>query len=235
MLTILGFGFLVGLRHAFEADHAAALATLATKNHSVAHTIKQGIIWGLGHTITLLLFSSLVFSLETVVPEHLAHGLEFFVGCMLVGLGIDVLRKLRKERIHFHIHQHSNQPPHFHAHSHKGEKIPSSSSHDHHHSQSFPYRALLVGCMHGMAGSAALILLTLQTTLSPLTSLLYVAIFGVGSIAGMALLSLVIALPLHHSARTFTRIHSGLQCCIGTVTIILGTLLMYNTGTSLLV
>ena len=234
MLTILGFGFLVGLRHAFEADHAAALATLATKNHSVAHTIKQGIVWGLGHTITLLLFSSLVFLLETVVPKHLAQGLEFLVGCMLVGLGIDVLRKLRKERIHFHIHQHSNQPPHFHAHSHKGEKIHSSSSHDHHHSQSFPYRALLVGCMHGMAGSAALILLTLQTTLSPLTSLFYVAIFGVGSIAGMALLSLVIAMPLRHSARTFTRIHSGLQYCIGTITIILGTVLMYRTGNSLL-
>ena len=168
------------------------------------------------------------------MPERLAQGLEFLVGCMLVGLGIDVLRKLIKERIHFHIHQHSNQPPHFHAHSHKGEKIHSSSSHEHQHSQSFPYRALLVGCMHGMAGSAALILLTFQTTLSPLTSLLYVAIFGVGSIAGMALLSLVIAMPLRHSARTFTRIHSGLQYCIGTITIILGAVLMYRTGNSLL-
>ena len=88
--------------------------------------------------------------------------------------------------------------------------------------------------MHGMAGSAALILLTLQTTLSPLTSLLYVAIFGVGSIAGVALLSLVIAMPLRHSARKFTRIHNGLQYCIGTITIILGTLLMYKTGNALL-
>jgi len=235
MLTILGFGFLLGLRHAFEADHAAAIATLVTKNYSVAHTIKQGIAWGLGHTLTLILFSLLVFLLEAVVPEQLAQGLEFLVGCMLVGLGIDVFHKLIKERIHFHTHQHSNQPPHFHAHSHKNEEIHSSSLHDHQHSTSFPCRALLVGCMHGMAGSAALILLTFQAPLSPLTSLLYIAIFGMGSIAGMALLSFVIAMPLRHSARGFTWTHSVLQYCIGTSTIILGALLMYNTSTSLLI
>ncbi len=234
MLTLLGLGFLVGMRHAFEADHAAAVASLATNSGSIAQTIKQGIVWGIGHTMTLAFFSSLVFLLESVVPERLAQGLEFLVGCMLVGLGIAVLRKIVKNRIHFHVHQHPDQAPHFHAHSHQGESTHTSSMHDHVHPQGFPYRALVVGFMHGMAGSAALIILTLQTTLSPLTGLIYIVIFGLGSIAGMAVLSLVIALPLRYSARSFTWLHNGLQGCIGAVTIILGTTLMYATGSSLL-
>ena len=234
MLTLLGFGFLVGMRHAFEADHAAAVATLATKSQSITHTIQQGMVWGIGHTLTLALFSSLIFFLEGVVPEHFAQGLEFLVGCMLVGLGIDVLRKIIKERIHFHIHQHQNQGPHFHAHSHKGEAVHTPSTHHHVHPQGFPYRALMVGFMHGMAGSAALIILTLQTTLSPLTGLIYIAVFGLGSIAGMAVLSCVIAIPLHYSARSFTWLHNGLQGCVGVITIILGATMLFQTGALLL-
>jgi hypothetical protein len=230
MLTLLGFGFLVGMRHAFEADHAAALATLATKSQSISHTIKQGVVWGFGHTLTLLLFSSLVFLLGSVVPEHFVQGLEFLVGCMLVGLGIDVLRKFIKERIHFHVHQHSDQAPHFHAHSHKGESVHTSSTHDHAHPQGFPYRALFVGLMHGMAGSAALILLTLQTTLSPVTGLIYIVVFGLGSIAGMATLSLVIALPLQYTTPSLTWLHNGLQGCIGIITVTLGVTIIYSTG-----
>ena len=232
MLTLLGFGFLIGMRHAFEADHAAAMATLATKSQSISHTIKQGVVWGLGHTLTLLVFGSLVFLMEAVVPERLAHGLEFLVGCMLVGLGFDVLRKLVSERIHFHIHQHPDQLPHFHAHSHKSESQHAVSNHDHEHPEGFPYRALLVGFMHGMAGSAALIILTLQTTLSVMDGFLYIVMFGIGSIAGMAALSLVIALPLRYASSSLTWLHNGLKGCIGLMTIILGLMVMYSTGTS---
>ena len=73
MVSLLGLGFLGGMRHAIEADPAAAVATLGTKNHSVANTLKQGLIWGLGHTIRLLLFGSMVFLLEAAVPERLAN------------------------------------------------------------------------------------------------------------------------------------------------------------------
>ena len=235
MLTILGLGFLVGMRHAFEADHAAAMATLATKSHSISNTIKQGVVWGLGHTLTLLIFGSLVLLMEAVVPEQLAHGLEFLVGCMLVGLGIDVLRKLLKERVHFHVHQHPDQLPHFHAHSHKGESKHTLSPHDHEHPQGFPYRALFVGLMHGMAGSAALIILTLQTTFSVMDGFLYIAVFGIGSIAGMAVLSLVIALPLRYAPSSLTWFHNGLKGSIGFMTIILGLMVMYATGVSLFI
>ena len=234
MLTILGIGFLVGMRHAFEADHAAAVATLATKSHSLSHTIKQGVVWGLGHTLTLLLFSSLVLLMESVIPEQFALALEFLVGCMLVGLGVDVLRKIVKERIHFHVHQHPDHPPHFHAHSHRGDSVHTSSTHEHAHPTGFPYRALFVGLMHGMAGSAALIILTLKTTLSPLTGLLYIALFGFGSIVGMAGISLVIALPLRLATPSLTWMHNGLKGCIGTLTVALGLTILYRTGFSLL-
>ncbi len=230
MLSLLGLGFLIGMRHALEADHAAAVATLATKSQTVAATVKQGLIWGLGHTITLLLFGSIVLLLETVVPERLAHWLELAVGVMLLGLGLDVLRKMTKERIHFHAHQHSNQPPHFHAHSHVKGADHKDANHDHAHSKAFPYRALFIGFMHGMAGSAALILLTLQQAVSPLLGILYIIIFGLGSMAGMAVLSIIIAIPLRFSAQSATWLHNGLQGCVGSMTVILGAFVIYSTG-----
>lgn len=234
MVSVLGLGFLVGMRHAIEADHAAAVATLATKNYSVANTLKQGLTWGLGHTITLLLFGSMVFLLEAAVPERLANWLELAVGVMLVGLGSDVLRKIIQGRIHIHVHQHLHQPPHLHAHSHGGEINHQTTDHHHSHSTAFPYRALFVGLMHGMAGSAALILLTLQQTVSPLQGIIYIATFGLGSMLGMATLSMVIAIPLRYSSRSIRWLHNGLQVSIGALTIVLGLMLIYTTGSSLL-
>lgn len=234
MFVMLEIGFLIGMRHALEADHAAAVAALATRSQSVGATIKQGLTWGLGHTITLLLFGSMVFLMEAVVPERLANGLELAVGIMLLGLGLDVLHKMTKTRVHFHVHQHSNQVPHFHAHSHRREADHNDVDHEHAHSKKFPYRALFVGFMHGMAGSAALILLTLQETISPFHGIMYIAVFGLGSMVGMAALSIVIAIPLRYSPCFTSWLHNGLQGFIGTATIILGVMVIYTTGSSLL-
>lgn len=231
MLSILGLGFLMGMRHACEADHAAAVASLATRSGSIAQTVKQGMVWGLGHTLTLLLFSSLVLMLGSIIPERFAQGLELMVGVMLIGLGIDVFRRMRKNRVHFHVHQHPNQPPHFHAHGHTESAHPDNTSHDHAHG--FPYRALMVGLMHGMAGSAALILLTLNTTLSASQAIMYILLFGVGSTIGMGLLSLIMAIPFWYSARSLTWLHNGLQACVGVMTTILGVLMALSSGSSL--
>jgi len=148
---------------------------------------------------------------------------EFAVGIMLLVLGADVLRRIVKERIHFHVHSHGADKKHFHAHSHKGEQPGAHSEHGHKHSHArrFPIRALLVGLMHGMAGSAALIILTLQTLSSPWLGLVYIAIFGVGSIVGMGLFSFVIAIPLR-AASHMTWAYNGLQAVIGTATMALG-------------
>jgi ABC-type nickel/cobalt efflux system permease component RcnA len=231
MMTLLSLGFILGMRHALEADHAAAVASLAVRNDSMSHTLKQGLAWGMGHTITLLTFSSVVLLLGSVIPARFAQGLEFGVGLMLIGLGLDVIRRLRQERVHVHVHQHQNGQPHIHAHSHQEISRPATLSHDHPHPHGFPYRALLVGLMHGMAGSAALILLTLHATITPGQAVGYILVFGLGSTLGMGVLSVVMAIPLWYSAHSLTRIHRGIQTCVGIGTTVLGLAVIYrNTG-----
>lgn len=231
MLTLLGLGFALGMRHALEADHAAAVASLAIRGRSVSHTILQGLAWGIGHTLTLLLFSSVVLILGIVIPEQFAEGLECAVGVMLIGLGFDVLRRMWKERIHFHIHQHPEEPPHFHAHTHHSEESHAASmAHAHTHPSGFPYRALLVGLMHGMAGSAALIVLTLQTIISPSEAISYILMFGLGSTLGMGLFSLVLAIPFWYSPQSLTWLHQGIQASVGILTALLGLFVIYQHG-----
>ncbi|MGH8516794.1 MAG: urease accessory protein [Panacagrimonas sp.] len=231
MISILLLGLLLGMKHAIEADHVAALATLATRSQSLAQTVKLGAVWGLGHTLTLLLFGSLVLALDLVMPERLAQALEFAVGIMLVLLGLDVLRRIAGERVHFHIHRHAESIVHLHAHSHAGDTAPHNPEHhEHGHPRALRLRALLVGMMHGMAGSAALILLTLETVVSPGVGLLYIALFGLGSILGMALLSVVIAIPLRYSESGLTLAHNTLKTLVGLATVALGGAMIYEIG-----
>lgn len=213
-------GFLVGMRHAVDSDHVAAVASLATSSRSAHHTVLQGAVWGLGHTVTLFLCGSAVLILDTVIPERLALGLEFAVGIMLVCLGIDVLRRLRVEHAKFRINRFSGSKLHFHT-SDSGEGSELCSN-ERQPVRQFPLRALAVGLMHGMAGSAALILLTLQQVQSLGEGFAYIALFGVGSIAGMAALSVLIAIPLRYSARSLAGLYSALQGIIGMATIAIG-------------
>lgn len=217
MSSLLVLGFLLGMRHALEADHVAAVATLAARSRSVAQTALQGAVWGLGHTITLFLACSVLLFVDAVVPEKLAQLLEAAVGVMLILLGADLLRRLWRERIHLHTHRHCDGTVHFHAHSHS---LAGEAAHDHDH-RGFPARALYVGLMHGLAGSAALILMALGTAASPLVGLGYVALFGIGSIGGMALLSLVISVPLR-GARRFVGLQRGLQIGVATFSVGIG-------------
>ncbi len=235
MGSILLIGLFIGMRHALEADHVAAVASLVSGKQSLAHTIRQGSVWGLGHTITLFVFGSVVIFMDAVMPEHLAKGLEVAVGVMLVLLGADVLRRVIRDRVHFHGHRHVNGNKHFHAHSHTGEPRArhSSSRHDHPHPQGFPLRALMVGLMHGMAGSAAVILLALQTVGSPLQGMLYILVFGIGSMLGMALLSVVISIPMLMSARRLSWAHNVFQILVGLLTIGLGLMVVYENSSLL--
>ena len=187
MTSLLFLGFIIGMRHALEADHIAAVAAITSKENSLKSGLKHGAIWGLGHTTTLFLFGSAVIMMNTVISTELATILEAIVGIMLIGLGIDVLYRMFKQRIHFHSHSHDTQTSHFHAHSHQGEKKAKHSAHQHSH-QPFPYRTLFIGFMHGLAGSAALVLLTLNTMNSVSLSISYILLFGLGSIIGMATL-----------------------------------------------
>jgi ABC-type nickel/cobalt efflux system permease component RcnA len=226
--AILLLGFLLGLRHALESDHVAAVATLVARRRSFGRTLLQGLVWGLGHALTLFIACAAVLYLDALVPERVAQALEALVGAMLIVLGIDVLRRLWRERIHFHTHRHGDGTAHLHAHSHRGDTAHDPADHRHVHRGGFPVRALGVGMIHGLAGSAALILLSLDSTSSPATGLLYVAVFGLGATAGMAVLSVVIAIPLSWSARGASWLHYILQGIVGAITIGVGSLLLYE-------
>lgn len=231
LASILALGFLLGLRHATDADHVAAVATLATRSRSLAQTVAQGVAWGTGHTLTLMLFGGGVLVLGAVVPAQAARALELAVGVMLVALGADALYRLRREHVHFHAHRHADGVAHFHAHSHRHEDGPHDPArHDHRHPQGFPARALLVGMVHGMAGSAALVLLGLEALRSPAWGLVYIATFGLGSILGMALLSVAIAVPLRLTSRRLRHAYRGLSAAVGLVTVALGCWIVWRIG-----
>lgn len=229
LVNTLFLGFLIGLKHALEADHVAAVASLASKANSVREGLWLGATWGLGHTIALFVFGSAVLMIDTMIPEQLALTLEFFVGCMLVFMGGAVIKGIFEKRIHLHAHRHSDGITHLHFHSHAQDKVDHQANPHHHtHPRQFSVRALMVGVMHGMAGSAALILLTLDSVSSVGTGLVYILLFGVGSILGMALLSILIVIPLKRSE--YARTYQGFQVFIGFATLFLGVVIMYETS-----
>ncbi|HZY60088.1 MAG TPA: hypothetical protein VFE56_10015 [Candidatus Binataceae bacterium] len=221
MFGILGLGFLLGIQHALEADHVAAVSSIAARRTDVADIVKHGLTWGLGHTLTLFAFAGAALALGQAIPEDLARPIESAVGIMLVGLGAHVLWRLWRDRVHFHKHRHGDGTVHFHAHGHASETMPHARA-PHAHGHSFRWRTLLVGLMHGMAGSAALLVLAVSQASSVAVGLGYVALFGIGSMFGMAALSTVIAVPLVLSARWLTLANSGLQGAVGVLTIAIG-------------
>jgi len=227
---ILLAGFLLGLRHATDADHLAAVAALVTRSRSTSESIRTGIAWGIGHTATLFVVCGIILAFGVSFPERIAGALEFIVGVMLVGLGGDVLRRLIKERMHVHGHKHAQENYHIHFHSHKDHKEHTEAAHEHEHKSVLPRRALAIGLMHGLAGSAALLLIAVADQGNTLTALLYVVLFGMGSMIGMALLSLAIALPMLSAARAGNLSFKSLNAIVGTGTAALGLFLMYNTA-----
>jgi sulfite exporter TauE/SafE len=222
MTALLILGFLLGVRHALEADHVAAVASLATRSSSLASTVRVAAAWGVGHSATLVLFGSIFLALDASVSPGAGRVLDSAVGVMLVLLGFDVLRRVRRNRVHVHAHVHDGGIRHFHAHGHEAEASQDPVRHEHGHTHGLFRRALLVGGMHGLAGTAAFTLLSLEALHSLAWSLVYLALFGVGSILGMVLFSMVISLPLRFSARHLTWASNGLEAALGTFTILLG-------------
>ena len=228
MFGILGLGFLLGMQHALEADHIAAVSSIAARRSHVGDIVKHGLTWGLGHTLTLFVFAGAAIVLGHAIPAQFARPIETAVGIMLVGLGAHVLWRLWRDRVHFHKHGHGDGTVHIHAHSHAGETVAHARA-PHAHAHGFRWRTLLVGLMHGMAGSAALLVLAVSQASSPAAGLGYVALFGIGSMVGMGALSTVIAVPLAVSARWLTWANSGLQGVVGAVTIAIGVTTIWET------
>jgi ABC-type nickel/cobalt efflux system permease component RcnA len=223
LLSVLGWGILLGMQHALEADHVAAVSSVVSRRQGLRSISWHGAMWGIGHTLTLLVVAGTCLMLKTGIDDKLAERLEFGVGIMLVGLGAHVLWRLWRDRIHFGTHHHNDGTLHMHAHSHRHD-VPhhKQSAHDHAHPQRAHGRTLLVGAMHGMAGSAALVVLAASTFTSGPIGLVYVLLFGLGSILGMAALSAIIAVPLTWTARSLTVANRALQAVIGIATLAVG-------------
>lgn len=228
MFGILGLGFVLGMQHALEADHIAAVSSIAARRTNVGDIVRHGLTWGLGHTITLSLFAGAAIILGHAIPEHIAQPLEGAVGFMMVGLGAHVLWRLWRDRVHFHAHGHGDGAMHLHAHSHAHDTALHARS-AHAHTHGFRWRSLFVGLMHGMAGSAALLVLAVSQVDKPIQGVLYIVLFGIGSMIGMGALSAVIALPLAASARFLTWANHTLQAVVGIVAISIGAMTIHAT------
>ncbi|HEV7700346.1 MAG TPA: hypothetical protein VGO43_08975 [Pyrinomonadaceae bacterium] len=232
ILTLLAFGFFLGLKHAVEADHLAAVSTIVTQRKSVWSASLVGGLWGVGHTISLFVAGIVVILFRFEISPRTEQILEFCVALMLIVLGVDALRRLVKGgQIHMHTHKHGDVV-HFHPHVHEPEAAhaPVIKPEHSHRSARVGFRPVVIGMVHGLAGSGALMLLVLTTISSPAAGLLYIVIFGIGSIGGMMLMSLVLGLPLHMTAGRFTRLEWIFRGGAGIFSFGLGLFMAYNIG-----
>ena len=230
MSTFLLLGFLIGLRHALDADHVAAVTVLATRAKSLRQALPLGLMWGLGHALTLLAFGALIIIFNNNLSQNVIIVLETLVGIILIIMGGDLIYCLFKKRVHFHVHKHEGKESHIHAHSHEGETVHKLSPHDHEHFKELSFRALAVGMLHGLAGSAALVFLTMQSLEPVVIRILYIGLFGLGSAVGMGLLSIVIVVPLRYLASSLTWAYSGLTALLGIFSFGLGTTMVLYSG-----
>jgi len=226
------FGLLMGARHALEADHVATVAALAARTRSLKSTLRVACFWGFGHAVVLCLAGSIMIGLGKVLPARAAEGLELMVGAILIALGIDVLRRLRRGGVHFHAHRHGDGRRHLHAHAHAPAEVHDPGRHDHEHVAGLLPRAALVGGVHGLAGSAAFVLVSLQTIGSTAHALAYLAVFGLGSILGMTAFSVVIFLPFNLSASPVGRASRMIEGALGATSVAIGCWVMLRVGLS---
>ena len=199
-LGLLGLGLVFGLRHATDADHIAAVGSMVSEPGGARRALRTGVLWGAGHSISILAAGILVLGLRWAISERTSRVLEFGVALMIIALGgLAMTRALRgRTDFHRHVHTHGGHS-HIHLHFHGSEEqhLPLDPG----HARPTGLKPLLVGILHGLAGSAALTLLVLTQTRSTTLGLAYLAAFGIGSIGGMALMSVLISLPFHATAR----------------------------------
>ncbi len=221
-LTILGLGFVLGLRHALDSDHLAAVSTVLAQRPSLRASGMIGFSWGLGHTVVLLLVGAVVLVFRLPIPEPVAEAAEFGVGAMLVLLGGMLGMRLVRERWHVHTHDHDGAP-HVHLHSHALVE-----DHGHGHWWRDSVRPFCIGMAHGLAGSAALLLIVLSSARSVSEGLIYIAVFGVGSILGMMLVGIVVSLPLLWSLNFSRPLFLAVQGLASLGSVVVGLALMFQ-------
>jgi ABC-type nickel/cobalt efflux system permease component RcnA len=224
LAAALGVGFLLGLRHALDPDHVAAVSAFASAHRSVLRTCLVGTCWGVGHTVALLAAAVVTLGFRLTISASVERVLEQLVALALVLLGGHVLlRSAGALRLHRHAHEHDGQA-HSHVHVHVGGDV----AHDHGHLLRAGRGPFLMGIVHGLAGSAALTLLVLASMPSPVHGLFYVAVFGAGSTLGMLVLSGLIGIPFVVAAGRSASVAVILQMLAGAFSLALGIWLAWN-------
>ena len=224
LIAALGLGFLLGVRHALDADHVAAMSTFVSQDRSVLRSCLRGTFWGIGHTAALLAAGVAVVAFKLQISPALEQGIERVVGLVLVLLGGHVLlRTLGAVSLHRHEHSHGGAP-HSHVHVHVGD----ADEHRHFHAWRGAPQPLLMGLLHGLAGSGALILLVLTTMPSPAAAVLYILVFGIGSTAGMLVLSGLIGVPFALTTGGSRALATALQLVVGASSILVGLLMLHG-------
>jgi ABC-type nickel/cobalt efflux system permease component RcnA len=260
LITISALGFFLGMRHATDPDHVIAITTIVARQRSIKSAAVIGAVWGIGHTLTILAVGGAIILFTWVIPPRVGLSMELAVGLMLIILGImnlwGVLRIARASKPVQPIlpeqsaHEHTAEHVHMHAHSH-GDYV---HTHAHGHSpETHPHapdqtplarldrrlggvrlyqlvRPLVVGIVHGLAGSAALALLVVTTIGSSAWSLLYLLVFGVGTVVGMMLITAAIGIPFAATGKHSLQLNTGLRVASGLISLGFGLLLAYQIG-----
>jgi high-affinity nickel-transport protein len=252
LLAVIGVGFLLGVRHATDPDHVIAVSTIVSRQRNIRQASLIGALWGVGHTITIFLVGVAIILFNLVIPPRVGLAMELAVGLMLILLGIlnltgvtqwithrftPVHAHVEAGMVHSHVHEHEGA---FHEHVHgRGPEI-------HVHLDQKPrgpfqialqrlglyqfLRPLAVGLMHGLAGSAAVALLVLTAIRDPRGAIAYLLVFGLGTIAGMMLITTIIGAPFAYTGKRFAPLTRGLGLASGLVSIAFGLFITFHIG-----
>lgn len=251
-LLILGIGFVLGMRHATDPDHVVAVSTIVSREKSIGRAGFIGVLWGVGHTLTILVVGAAIIAFGIVIPPRVGLALEFSVALMLILLGLlnltGAMRSISEKFSPTHA-EHRGQ--HSHVHVHDGHVHSHTHTHgfagaEHHSNEVEPphwlrvpfvklgwfhsLRPLLIGIVHGLAGSAAVALLVLGTIRSPRWAIFYLLVFGVGTIVGMMLMTLAFATPFTLAGKRFAWVNKSLVTATGVLSLAFGVFVAFQIG-----
>jgi hypothetical protein len=255
VVSFLFLGFFLGMRHATDADHVVAIATIVSRERSMAGSALIGVAWGVGHTVTVMAVGTAIIVFGVVIPPKLGLSMEFAVGIMLVVLGVLTLTGVGRTfgaahahagvpgghalDLHDHLHAHGDyvhRHPHGHgpgAHGHAEENTPLARLDRGGLGRIALYewlRPFVVGLVHGLAGSAAVALMVLSIIREPFAALGYLLLFGLGTIVGMMLITLILAAPFAVTAVNLPKFNWRLRVASGLVSFVFGVVLIYGIG-----
>jgi hypothetical protein len=253
LIAMLSLGFFLGMRHATDADHVVAVSTIVARERRVSSAAIIGMMWGAGHTITILAVGSGIILFELVIPARLGLSMEFSVGLMLIVLGLVNLKSFRgkvaelktsrganghidegQSHVHGHVHDMAATEESFHpvgAHTHAGSGSVNFMDHRFGKWKLYQWiRPLVVGLVHGLAGSAAVALLVLTTLHDPRWAVAYLLIFGMGTIAGMMVITVAMASALHYAGSRSEWINRRLALATGLLSVAFGLFIVYQMG-----